>query len=57
MNCERCPLEDTNECKHCQDKDPIEDALRKALEREERRISGKEKPIDERRAETNILPQ
>lgn len=36
MNCDRCPLEDTNDCKKC---DPVEDALEKILEREKRRIT------------------
>jgi hypothetical protein len=39
MNCERCPLEDTNDCKKC---DPVEDALEKILEKEANRINGKE---------------
>lgn len=36
MNCDRCLLEDTNECKKC---DPVEDMLKKILEDEGRRIT------------------
>jgi hypothetical protein len=36
MNCERCHLEDTNDCKKC---DPVEDMLSEILEMEKRRIT------------------
>lgn len=36
-DCERCPLEDTNDCRHCQD-DPMADKLKQILDEEERRI-------------------
>jgi hypothetical protein len=39
MNCERCHLEDTNDCKKC---DPAEDALEQILEKEANKINGKE---------------
>jgi hypothetical protein len=39
MNCDRCPLEDTNDCKKC---DPVEDTLAEILQREANRIKSKE---------------
>jgi hypothetical protein len=45
MNCDRCPLEDTNDCKKC---DPVEELLRDILEQEERRISGEQKETQEK---------
>lgn len=36
-DCERCPLEDTNECKHCEE-DMMMEKLKIILDEEERRI-------------------
>lgn len=44
MNCDRCPLEDTNDCKKC---DPVEDMLKKILEEEGRRITSDNRGIKE----------
>jgi hypothetical protein len=45
MNCDRCPLEDTNDCKKC---DPVADMIEKILEEEVRRITGEQKATQEK---------